>query len=172
MFSFEDSLIEEKQLSEILDTEFSKTYLVRPAPLQIDKLGIDRLFIHKRNKMFYYVEYKHDKQAHSTDNFFFEYETVTGDTARPSGIIKMAAQILVYHLPEAKSFYVIDVSKLKSAFTSWREQGIYQSVETDTSYSTESLSRWYARGLLVPIKDLTQPILIYGRKYDTETLLS
>lgn len=129
-----------------LDDYFTKFYTIRPVPLDLQKLGIDRIFVNRRDGTRFTVEYKTDLKATHTGNIFLEYEV----DKKPGWVLASVAQVLVYYVPPKA--YLINMYSLRQDFTSKILSGPPSSEIPNPNY--------YALGVLIPLARLVYPVLI------------
>ena len=138
-----------------LDAYFSQFYEITVVLTREQKRdGIDRLFVGKRDRIRFSVEYKTDYLASKTGNCFIE--TVSMDTTdAPGWAVKSLAQVLVYYIPGWNRIYMLPMYVLKGALREWRQ--MYPEVASQNNgYCT-----W---GLKVPIEELAELSLCKQRQ--------
>ena len=112
MYSFETMLKNGEQQELLLDRFLSHWYKITPVSMELQRLGIDRIFEDPRHRRFS-VEYKADATAARTGRAFLE--TVSVDTAnKPGWVLTSLAQLLVYYVPLLEYANIYNVFALKS----------------------------------------------------------
>jgi len=131
-----------EKYEKILDNNFRQIYRVNPVNRYMQSLGVDRVFIHKKNRYSFTVEYKSDLIAHKTGNAFIE--TVSVDDDRLGWAFSSVAQMLAYYVVEDN--YAIAVPMLRIKYNlDYFERYPKKTVQND-GYQSE--------GLLVPLREL------------------
>jgi len=94
-----------------LDEFFRRWYEVMPVSMELQKLGVDRIFIDQTGRRLS-IEYKADETAARTHNAFVE--TVSVDTeGKPGWALSSIAQLLIYFIPPIRKIYVCRMLDLK-----------------------------------------------------------
>ena len=122
---------------------FSQWFDITPATDAEQRLGIDRHFLRHRDRQRFTVEYKTDHTAGRTGNAFVE--TISVDTAnKPGWAFTSTAQVLIYHVPDAGTLYIIDFPRLRHHLPTWQQ-----------TYPTRAIPNrsYHTHGLLVPLKE-------------------
>lgn len=128
----------------MLDGYFSSKYKILPVSMDMQRLGIDRIFEDRTTGMRWAVEYKTDDAAETTNNVFVE--TVSVDTQNKLGwALTSCAQILVYYIPPRHMAYTFSLAELRARLALWKR-----------AYGTKSAkNQGYAtHGIPVPIRDI------------------
>lgn len=116
---------------------------IRPASMEEQRKGIDRLFVSKRTGAIDTVEYKADRLAGKTGNAFVE--TVSVDTTgRPGWAVSSQAKYLVYLVTEPETIYFVAMAALRATLPRWRRLYREAAAQND-GYQTV--------GLLVPLDE-------------------
>lgn len=119
--SFTGNIKKSDEHNRALDAVFSQWYEIHRMPLEVDKLGIDRIWREREWKVYYTVEYKADDRTAETGNAFVE--TVSVDTKnKPGWGYTCAAQILVYYIPQWNKAYLLSPMTIKEHIQEWREK--------------------------------------------------
>jgi len=122
MYTFNDKVKDGIRGAKELDLFYSKWFKIESVDLQIDKLGIDRIFVERVNNFRWTVEYKTDLLASSTKNAFIE--TISVDTTNTPGWAYTAcAQLLLYYLPSDKKVIRLTMYAIKHLVDEWK--GLY-----------------------------------------------
>jgi hypothetical protein len=126
----------------VLDKFYARQYVIQEVNRDLQRMGIDRIFQHKRTALRLSVEYKADERAAKTGNVFVE--TVSVDTVDKKGwALTSLAQVLVYYVPPTNTIYQVGMLKIKRALEAWK--GLYQTrTIPNIGYNTI--------GLLVPLQ--------------------
>lgn len=117
---------------------------IRPASMEEQRKGIDRLFVSKRTGAIDAVEYKADRLAGKTGNAFIETVSVDA-TGKPGWAVASQARYLVYLVTEPETIYFIAMRRVRAALPRWRAQYAEARAQND-GYQTV--------GLLVPLHEL------------------
>lgn len=122
LHTFDKSFEGSKLYDAELDKYFGVAYEIRKATRDQERMGIDRIFVHRVTGTWYYVEYKTDHRTPDTGNVFVE--TISVDTADKIGwAFTSAAQVLVYFVPAYERAYRIDMMTVKRKLPAW---GVYR----------------------------------------------
>lgn len=144
-YHFDTQLASGQDDEAVLDAFFARFYEIEPASMELQRIGIDRLFTARSNGIRKSVEYKSDVTAGRTGNAFIE--TVSVDTAGKKGwALTCCAQYLVYYIPPTGVAYVFPVTLIK-----------------------EQLPRWLAEPERYPVREI--PNVRNGQAYKTHGLL-
>ena len=139
-----------------IDAHFSKMFIIETVPLELDKLGIDRIWTDRLNGRKFSVEYKTCRKIHETGNFFVE--TISVDNKEKSGwAYTCLAQLIVYYSPSTGEMWLSDVVDIKRCLRDWV-------VSYPTSHAQNVGYRTY--GVLVPKYEYEDKTLI--NKYQRE----
>lgn len=110
MYNFKEQLGIGEEHEKELDNFFGQLFNIRSVSLeQQTKDFIDRKFSYRKDIS---VEYKADLKAHETGNAFIE--TISSDKDFSEGwAIKSKAEWLIYYIPNNKTAYLVEMSKLR-----------------------------------------------------------
>lgn len=145
-YDFQKQLTAGEAHEDRLDQYFGRWYFILKVPREMQRYGIDRVFVRKTNIIPVTVEYKADSAATKSGNAFIE--TVSVDKAdKPGWAYTSRASQLVYYLPGYDVAYVIEFQALRDQLESWRARYREQSIP-NKGYNT--------RGILVPLQALQQ----------------
>lgn len=104
-----------------LDQYFSRWYDIKLATRDEQRRGIDRVFVNRQNGQETTVEYKTDITAGRTGNAFVE--TVSVDTiGKPGWAYTCQARILIYHIPDPETIYVLPMARIRQNVDAWRSK--------------------------------------------------
>lgn len=143
LYTFDEKFAQGAQGEAFLDAFFKRWYLVFPATPEEQREGIDRYFVHLRQRRVLAIEYKTDERAGQTHNAFVE--TVSVDTAsKPGWAVTSQADYLAYYIPGDGLVYIIKFSKLRLALSRWEK--IYQTRQIKNS-------GYHTHGLIVPLHE-------------------
>ena len=143
MYGFNQQLKEGEQQEQKLDAFFARWYNIQPVAMDMQRLGIDRLFTRRDNGHVFKIEYKSDWTASKTGNAFVE--TVSVDTPHtPGWVYSSQADYLIYYLPKAMRAYIIAFENLRVRLPQW------------TKFPTRSIPNqgYNTVGLLVPLAEI------------------
>lgn len=116
---FKIDLREAEKCEQAIDRVFSQWYIVEPVPVPVNKIGIDRLWTHRIERVRYSVEYKTDWKTAETGNAFVETVSVDGSN-KPGWGYTCSAQLLVYYVPQWAKAYLISTVAIKNNIAQWR----------------------------------------------------
>lgn len=145
-YNFNTQLTDGEAGEQRLDQYFSQWFTITPATAAEQRRGIDRHFLRHRDGQSFTVEYKTDHTAGKTGNAFVE--TISVDTQnKPGWAITSTAQVLIYHVPDAGTLYIIDLPRLRQHLPRWQK-----------TYPTRQIPNrgYHTHGLLVPLKEFEQ----------------
>lgn len=127
-----------------LDSYFARRYWILAVPLDMQRKGIDRVYISKTSLVVQLVEYKTDWTAGQTNNLFVETTSVDTE-GTPGWAYTCQADLLFYYIPPQHRLYVIRPEGLRAQLDNWRGH-----------YPTKSAfnGRYTTSGLIVPLRDL------------------
>lgn len=137
-----------------LDKYYGKWFDIRPVSRELERIGIDRIFISKdpNNKMSTSVQYKSDDRAAKSDNMFLE--TISVDTKNILGwAYTLCAQVIIYFVPPHNTAYRLTALTLKNLVPVWVERygNSLQSIK-----NTDSRGEiYFTKGILVPLAELS-----------------
>ena len=94
-----------------LDVYFSKWYRIERVNMELQRLGVDRLF-NRPDGTRISVEYKADDTAARTGNAFIETVSVDNQN-KPGWALSSIAQVLIYYIPPLQDIYIIRMLDLK-----------------------------------------------------------
>jgi len=142
-YDFDVQLKKGEKGEAVLDKFFSRHYSIQYVSQEVQRIGIDRIFITKLNT-YYTIEYKTDWTARKTGNAFIEIMSVD-KTKKYGWAYTSGAQIIVYFIPINNDVYMLNPLKLKQKIPKWLD--IYKKQEIpNNGYNTI--------GLLVPLSEI------------------
>lgn len=126
-----------------LDSHFEQWFIVKPVSMEMQKLGIDRIFTRPGTGERYTVEYKTDLQAHETGNVFIETASVAvEDKVKVKGWgYTSTAQLLIYYVPGRQTYWILDMLKVKDDLPKW--------VKAHKTVKSQN-NGYHGEGVLVP----------------------
>lgn len=127
-----------------LDRCFSKKFDIEDVDLTQQKLGWDRVFVHKERGTRASVEYKTDTQSHKTGNAFIEIWS-NKESGKRGWAYTTTAQWLYYYVLGTQEVLIIDVAKFKLYLENWQIQFKVKTAR-NPNYTSE--------GMLVPLEVL------------------
>lgn len=145
-FDFKEQLEIGEQGEGKLDDYFAKFYDIHVVPMSLQKLGVDRIFIARKDGSRFTVEYKTDFRSIETGNIFLEFEV----NKKPGWVYTSVAQVLVYYAPPKA--YLINMYNLRQDYQKKLIEGPPSSKVLNDGF--------YALGTLFPLKRLQFPVLI------------
>ena len=125
-----------------LDKHFSYWYFVLPVPMAMQRLGVDRVFIHVDTLKMRLIEYKTDARAAQTGNVFIETVSVDRD-GKPGWIYTSHADWLFYYLPQMQVCHLLEFTVLRTQLDHWLKHYPLK-VIPNKGYNT--------KGIIVPLK--------------------
>lgn len=139
-----------QQGEQVLDSYFSKYYVIRPAFKGQQKKGIDRIFIHKKTEKEFFVEYKTDTLAGRTGNAFLELAKHL-EPYRQGWVYTCQADFLVYYLPDRRTVYIVQPEWLRRSVDTWLAKYPLRTVNSRGRYQN-----YQTQGVLVPLAELAE----------------
>lgn len=147
---------EQLALSRVRDAELDKHFasdwkISRELPRHFERLGIDRVWVHRKSGRRWTVEYKHDTIAHRTRNAFVETVSVEGDNGGEKKLgwaYTSCAQVLVYYVVGGEYALVLRMSDIENRLPCWEAQ---YNTRTTTTLDKRTGESYRTSGLLVPI---------------------
>lgn len=127
-----------------LDKYFSEKYYICTVPMELQKSGIDRIFINKEDFNLYKIEYKSDFKTHNTGNVFIETCSISiNNNCKTKGwAYTSKADFLIYFVVGEQIAYIVRMDTIRKCVDYWK------SIYTERS----SLNRGYKTiGILVPL---------------------
>lgn len=151
IFDFKEQLALGEKYEDILDSHFSRWYDIEPAEREIQRLGVDRIFVANATSRRTSVEYKTDIRAEFTGNFFIEVVSVAPKSnfgqKKMGWAITSVAQMLVYYLPQTKMILSCSMQDLKDKVPSWSKQYPTGRAQNET---------YYGVGIKVPVSEIVE----------------
>ena len=112
-YAFNTQLKIGEKYESVLDKYFSRFFVISEAPIELQKLGVDRIFTNRQNGKVTSVEYKTDFKTDKTGNVFLE--TVSMDiNEKPGWAFTSIAQVLMYYVPGLNTVFIADMLEIKS----------------------------------------------------------
>ena len=142
IYDFDEHLIEGQEAEAFLDTVFSKFVEIQEVEIDLQRKGIDRIFL--MNNMAVAVEYKADRKASITGNVFIEITSVS-TTGAEGWARKTQADWIVYFLPQEMIAYLIPVKEMKKRLNDW-----WNSYPVGTAQN----EGYHSQGILVPLTEI------------------
>jgi len=145
---FSTKLMESKETSKLLDSFFSRYFFIMPTPLELDKLGVDRIFVDRQTMQSYTVEYKQDSRCNETGNAFIEICSVNRDGVceKKGWAHTCTADKLLYHDVVGCKVYIFNMQTIRDSLCEWDD---YRRAH---AYN----NGYYGVGILVPIDVLSK----------------
>jgi hypothetical protein len=133
-------------MSALLDKNFMEQHYVIPVPLELDKKGIDRVFVSRETFEPMTIEYKNDFRSAETGNAFIEICSVHKEECEKEGwVYTCEAEFLVYHDVGNKVAYIVDVENLQYKVDDWIR--LYQEAKSFNP-------GYHSVGILVPMSEI------------------
>lgn len=146
-YSFNDQLSRGEAAERQLDAHFADRFQIAEATHEQQRLGIDRIFVHRAMGKAYTIEYKTDWTAGRTNNAFIE--TVSVDTMSiPGWVYTSEAQWLIYFVPPKETIYIIRFRHIQAKVPEWVEQYGPEKIIPNDGYCT--------LGVVVPLDIFAQ----------------
>jgi hypothetical protein len=148
VYVFDTQLTEGEEAESALDDYFGAQFHVYTVGMDAQRRGIDRIFVsphqaaHKRLR----VQYKADRTASRTGNFFCETISVSSSGA-PGWVITSESDYLIYYLPLNGYAYALRMSALRFNLPRWYH-----------AYPSRQIPNegYYSHGILVPLEALAK----------------
>lgn len=141
IYNFDDSLKESEKFEEYLDKYFSRFYEIKKVNQDMQRKGIDRIFISKEKEIL--IEYKADKITKKTRNVFIE--TISNDSNFSEGwAVKTQADYIIYHCIGI-NIYVIPSNTIREKLPEWIEKYPKKTCQNKT---------YCSYGRLIPIHEI------------------
>lgn len=147
-YDFQEQLDIGERGEKRLDKFFSRFYKIDPVPMDLQRLGVDRVF--NNNGIRFTVEYKTDLKACTTGNFFLETEV----DGKPGWLYSSVAQVVVYYIPPTA--YVLNLVALR--------QDVNNGFLTGEESKPIPNKGYEAKGILVSVKKVNWPLMITMEK--------
>ena len=142
IFDFDTQFMKGKEHEKFLDSVFSKFVEIQEVEMDLQRKGIDRIFLYK--DMACAVEYKGDRRASITGNAFIE--TISSSRTGSAGWArKTQADWIVYFLPQEMKAYIISVKEMKARLNDW-----WNTYPVGTAMN----EGYYSQGILVPLTEI------------------
>jgi len=147
-YKFREQLAKGEAHEKMLDKAFGKFYVVQKVSMDLQRHGIDRVFVARKKPFRWLVEYKSDSKAAETGNAFVETVSVDKDN-KPGWLYSTCAQIIAYFIPPWGRVYIVEVTRLRAIFIEdeWPNKCPERKIPNN-GYNTV--------GLLVPLTELRQ----------------
>ncbi len=149
MYDFKEQLKIGEVGERTLDAHFSKFYKIQAVPMELQLLGVDRIFFNPKGSRFT-VEYKTDLIATTTRNFFLETQV----NGKSGWLWSSVAQLVIYYVPPMA--YILSLVSLR--------QDVQMEVIKGTPSKPVENDGYTAEGLLVPIDLIQWPIMVAVEK--------
>lgn len=138
---FGESLAIGLAYEEILDKFYGQGYTINHVGYSLQLLGIDRIWLHRKSRKRYSVEYKSDIKAGETDNIFIE--TLSNEVTGQLGwAYTSCAQLLITFIPAKDYAYRATMIAVKYHLDEWIKK--YPSIEVKND-------GYISRGVLLPM---------------------
>ncbi len=154
-----------------LDEHYSQWYYIEPtyyqhdATVDLQRLGIDRIFTSICDGRRITVEYKVDKRSGDTGNAFIE--TISNDKNGKLGWgYTCCAQVVVYYTPHDGTVYMLDALKLKD------DMGKAMSCFSEVPAQNENYRTFGRKVPLDVLKKLARGTFKIGQKNDKKNNLT
>lgn len=143
-YAFQDQLNHGQRYELALDRYFGQFYDIEPASMNLQRMGVDRIFKTPGTTVQEFWEYKADMSAHRTGNSFIETVSVDkgGSVVSHGWAIKTIAHRLVYYITEARLAYVLDPVQVRAKLPVWEAR--YKSMHCQNK-------GYRSHGILVPL---------------------
>lgn len=121
---FYDKLREGQEYETILDMHFSTWFKTQDYGMDMQRLGVDRIFTKSTGER-YTVEYKADIKCGETGNFAIETVSVLtdeGELKKHGWAVTSTAQLLMLYIPSKKLIYIVDMVRLRDHLADWAKK--------------------------------------------------
>lgn len=130
-----------------IDKHFAdKWHVSKELPRTHERLGYDRVWVHRESGRRWTVEYKHDTWTHKTGNVFIETESVEGE--KKGWAYTSCARVLVYYVVYGEYAFVVRMDEIERRLDVWEK--LYES-KTTTTYDKKSGETYNTVGICVPV---------------------
>jgi hypothetical protein len=151
--NFADSLKVGEKYEKMLDEYFRQWFIVSEVSMDLQRLGIDRIFTKRKSGERFTVEYKADEKAETTGNMYIETVSYRPKSAnsldkveKKGWIYTSTAQLLVYFVPGWNRAYIMDMLTLRDKVNEkWAAH--HRSVTVDNG-------DYEGEGILVPFQKM------------------
>lgn len=153
-YDFNTQLIKGESKEGVLDTFYSRLFHVRKVDMSMQRIGIDRLFVSRRNGSVYSVEYKADGRTSETGNVFIE--TVSVDVSNKLGwAYTSCAQVLLYFVPQNGVVYRTTMMNVRMHLADWLGMFDMRPIKNNG---------YYTKGIVVPVEEFIKICAIDNMK--------
>jgi hypothetical protein len=115
-------------------------------PREMERLGIDRVWIHRKTGRRHTVEYKHDTLAHKTGNAFVETESVEGK--KKGWSYTSCAQVLVYYVVGGEYAFICRMDEVERRLKGWE---LFYPAKAATTVDKRTGESYRTLGVCVPL---------------------
>ena len=149
---FEDSLKYGEKVEALLDDYFEEWFDISPVTPDLQRLGVDRIFVMKSKGHRYSVEYKADRRTQETGNVYIETVSVRKaneptDAYKLGWALTSIAQRLIYYIEGDEVIYILDMKDVRDMLPKWESQ--YPKAEVVNE-------KYFGEGILVPVTQLSK----------------
>jgi hypothetical protein len=146
------SMDKQLQQSRIRDAEIDrafadKWYISKEVPRAIERMGVDRIWIHRETGRRIPVEYKSDERAHKTGNVFVEVESVEGE--KKGWAYTSCARFIIYYVTGGEYAFVTRMDEIERRLTGWELN--YPKRPAGWTIDKATGNRYRAVGICVPL---------------------
>ena len=146
-YDMKDQLEASRIRDEEIDKHFSDKWRIsKELPRDHERLGYDRVWIHRETGRRWTVEYKHDTWTHKTGNVFIETESVEGE--KKGWAYTSCARVLVYYVVHGEYAFVVRMDEIERRLDVW--ETCYPKKST-TTYDKKTGKSYNTVGVCVPV---------------------
>jgi hypothetical protein len=135
----------ERQHNKRWDAYFAKHYFIFEAPLELDLLGVDRIFVSKIDAVATTVEYKNDSRAAQTGRAYIE-DLANTELITLGWVHTCKAERVLICIPPIGRIYVCRAQRLRDEFS-----GLKEKFGTRKAFN----GRYFSTGCCIPLEVLT-----------------
>lgn len=139
-----------------LAAHFSKKFKIEDVNMELQKLGWDRIFTHRKTGARASVEFKTDTQASKTGNIFIESWS-NRESSKRGWAFTSTAQWLYYYLPDISTVYICELTRLKIAVPQWEKKHKIVKPRNKKKATKKGPEEYYhSEGILVPVNEFEE----------------
>jgi len=124
-----------------LDRFYGIAHIIKEVSIELQNLGIDRVFIKMKSGFRFTVDYKTDYKTFDTGNVFIETVSRT-DINKLGWAFTSCAQYIFYYLPQERVNYIATMHDIRNKLLQW-----YKEYPTKPAYN----EGYKSLGITVPL---------------------
>ena len=118
---FDEKQRQEKIFNRHWDSYFNRYYFIFEAGLDLDLMGVDRVFVNRKTGIPTTIEYKNDIMAGKTGRVFVESKANV-EFNTDGWIFTCKAMKLLIAVPTVGQVYICDTARMRAEFPKWLEK--------------------------------------------------